>query len=134
MAKRLENKPEDWASVIGLPDAWDKRNIQALITTFENTHFNLPTSDEPGSPTIPITGKQWIVQEVKDARKQHELEGSDGSDFGLKSKQSDMRIICAIPRPLHAKLLEAYPTIFRDVKMHLWFARNFPQFKVPRKI
>jgi hypothetical protein len=134
MGKRLHEKPNDWVSIVGMPDALDKKNIEALIETFEKTVFNLPTGEEDDAPTIEVTGKEWIVNEVQDARKQHGLNENLGNDYGEKIKESELRIICALPRPLHAKLLEGYPNLFRDRKMHMWFAKNFKQFVVPRKL
>lgn len=126
MGKKLVDKPEDWSKIVGTPDSWDKKNIEALVRTFEKTTFDIP---EMGGK---ITGAQWIKSTVAEARQRHQVELNN--DYGLKSKQMDMRILTTVPRPLYMKLLEGYPTLFKDYKQHIWFAKNFSQFRIPRKI
>lgn len=132
MGKKVADR--GWAEIVGLPDAWDKKNIQALVNTFFNTVFKLPVSDEPGAKVIKVTGRQWAAEMLADARDKHGLNDVHSSDYGEKSKQMEMRIITSVPQPLYMKLLEGYPTLFKDTKQQLWFAKNFPEFKVPRRL
>lgn len=132
MAKKTADKTEDWSSAVGLPDAWDKRNIEALVRTFESTAFDVPTTDEKDGPTIRLTGKQWIKTTVQEARQRHQLEL--GNDYGVKSDKLQMRILTSVPKPLYMKLLQGYPTLFKDYKQHVWFAKNFSQFRLPKRI
>lgn len=127
---------ENWAEIVGMPDDWDKNNIQNLIKAFESVIFDLPVSDNDEDGTIRVSGRQWIINEVEDAKKQHGLDIPMTKDqqYGLKSKDSDMRILTAIPQPLWEKIREAYPTIFRDKKQYMWFVKNFPQFRLVSKI
>lgn len=132
MSKSLDNG--DWAKVVGLPDSWDKKNIEALVKTFANTTFTVPIGDE-GSPTITMTGAQWIKDGLAEARERHQIDGNlKGNEYGLKDKQTDTRVLCTVPKPLQMKLMQGYPTLFKDKKHLLWFVKNFPMFRVPRKV
>lgn len=132
MSKSLDNG--DWAGVVGSPDNWDKKNVEALVKTFANTTFTVPIGDE-NSPTITITGAQWIRDGQAEARERHQIDGSlKGNEFGLKDKQTDTRVLCTVPKPLQMKLVQGYPTLFKDKKHLLWFVKNFPCFRIPRKI
>lgn len=117
---------------MGNLDSWDKKNIQALVDTFNQTTFTLPVSDEPNAPKIKITGKEWAQQGLEESRKRHQLEV--GNDYGEKSKKMDMRIMTSVPFPLRRKLMQGYPALFSDYKQQIWFAKNFPMFRVPKKI
>ena len=130
MGKKIDNGK--WAQVVGSPDAWDKKNIQALVDTFNQTTFTLPVSDEPNAPTIKITGKEWARMGLEESRQRHQLEL--GNDYGVKSDKLEMRVMTSVPFPLRRKLMQGYPALFSDYKQQLWFAKNFPAFRVPRKI
>lgn len=131
MSKKLSS--DNWSKAVGAPDAWDRKNIEALVKTFEATTFDVPTTDEKDGPTIKLTGKQWIHTTVQEARQRHQLD-DPSNDYGIKSKQMQMRILTSVPRPLYMKLLQGYPTLFKDYNQHVWFAKNFHQFRLPRKI
>lgn len=135
MSKKLTDV-DNWSDVVGMPDEWDKKNIQALVDLFYATTFDIPTSDAKNAPMEKITGKQWTEDMLQDARMRHGLDGPNDKegDYGLKSKNMDMRIMCTVPFPLYKKLLDGYPTLFKDYKHQLWFAKNFPMFRIPKKI
>lgn len=134
MSRKLDENT-DWSKVVGLPDEWDKKNIMALVETFSKTTFTVPTTDEKDGPTITITGAQWIKEGLQEARERHQIDGNlKGNKYGEKAKDMDMRVMTSIPKPLHMKLMEGYPTILKDKKQLMWFVKNFPMFRVPRKI
>jgi len=125
LGKRIAEGPEDWSKIIGDPDDWDKKNLMALINKFA-----VQTFDVEGTK---ITGKAWIELEVADARRSHGLDGTQpGNDVGKKTK--DMHVYSAIPTPLHNAIQQSYPTIFRDKKHYYWFLKNFPMFRITRKV
>ncbi len=131
MAKKLDDSK--WSDIVGMPDSWDKKNIQALVDTFSKTTFTIPGDD--GEPSITITGAEWIRQGLIEARERHQTEGTlKGNDFGVKSKDMDMRVMCTVPKPLQMKLIQGYPSLFKDKKHLLWFARNFKMFTIPKRI
>lgn len=133
MSKSLVNEGTDWSSIVGNLDEWDKKNIQSLVDTFSKTTFTIPGDD--GEPTITITGAQWIKQGLIEARERHQIDGNlKGNNFALKSKDMDMRVMCTVPKPLQMKLMEGYPTLFKDKKHLLWFVENFKMFRIPNKI
>lgn len=115
------DRPDHWSDIIGMPDDWDKKNLQNLIGNFYKEKFEIKEG------TV-VTGKQWTKLEVEDARKQHQQDGK--AEHGVKIKNTEMRIGTAIPNILWKRIEEAYPTIFRDVDHLNWFITNFPEFKV----
>lgn len=129
---RNDDKPEHWSDIVGMPDEWDKQNITNLINTFKVTPFTFTKDD---GTTYKRTGAQWIKAEVADSKRQNQTEGVGeiSNPFGVKSKDSDMRIGTAIPRLLWHEIQEAYPTMFRDTKHYTWFVKNFPEFRVTAK-
>lgn len=134
MSKKIV-EDNDWSKIVGQPDQWDKENIQALVNTFSKTTFTIPIGDEEDSPTITITGAQWIKQGLEEARERHQITGSlKGNEYGLKDKQTDTRVMTTIPKPLQMKIMEGYPTLLKDKKHLMWFCKNFPQFRVPIKL
>ena len=103
---------------IGMPDDWDKRNIQRLINNFEQRH--------PGLNAQSVASARWEYDNVVDRLKV--------GDFNIKSKQLEMRHLVTM-HPLFAKELEAsYPGIFRFKEHTVWFAKNFEKFRVAKRI
>lgn len=133
MTKKIHDKPDHWSAIVGMPDAWDKENLTNLINKFKRRKFSFEAAD--GTIKV-VTGKQWITSEVVDARKSHQTSGVGEitNPYGLKVKDSDMRIGTAIPKDLWLEIEEAYPTIFRDKKHMTWFLKNFPEFRVASKV
>lgn len=129
MAKRVANNPNHWSDIVGMPDAWDKKNLTALINKFKKQKF---TSVIPGYKKV-VTGDTWIKMCVAQAREAH---GADDkfNDYNLKSKDSDMRAITTMPPFLQFMIAEAYPTLFKDKAHSLWFAKNFPEFRISKKL
>ena len=127
MGKRLREKPEHWSDVVGMPDDWDKKNLQALIKKFNRRRFNVEGHI--------ISGKALIDLCREEAKRSHQLDGSGAiaNPHGIKSKESGARVRMSLPIVLEREITEAYPTIFRDTQHHEWFFKNFPQFRVASK-
>jgi hypothetical protein len=103
---------------IGMPDDADKRNIQRLINKFEKAF--------PGLNDLSVASARWEYDNVVDR--------NAVGDFNVKSKQLDMRHMVTM-HPAFAKELEkSYPGIFRYEDHTVWFAKNFPQFRVAKRI
>jgi|DEB19_MinimDraft_3_1074340.scaffolds.fasta_scaffold90510_2 hypothetical protein len=103
---------------IGMPDEWDKRNIQRLINNFEQRY--------PGLNAQSVAAARWEYDNVVDRLKV--------GDFNVKSKQLEMRHLVTM-HPQFAKELEvSYPGIFRFKEHTIWFAKNFEKFRVAKRI
>ena len=103
---------------LGMPDEWDKKNIQRLINNFEKRH--------PGLNRASVASARWEYENVVDKLAV--------GDFNVKSKQLDMRHLVTM-HPLFAKELEkSYPGIFRFPEHTIWFAKNFGQFRIAKRI
>lgn len=102
---------------IGMPDALDKENIKRLIRKFDEEH--------PGLNQESVAAARWEYENLVD---------KSAGDFNIKSKDSDLRHLVTM-HPLFAKELEeGYPGIFRWPEHTIWFAKNFPEFRVARRI
>jgi hypothetical protein len=143
MGKRLVNTPNDITQVVGTPDDWDKKNIETLINTFKKTVFpiTLPSTNEMAphlrGKVVRISGAQWIKEVVTGARKYHDQAAKQSladtnNKYNLKSKDSELRAVCAIPIPLELKLREGYPTLLQGKHLR-WFLVNFPEFRTSRE-
>lgn len=132
MPKRNHEKPEHWSDIVGMPDQWDKKNLTNLINKFKRQNFTF--TDKTGKKHV-ASGAVWIKYEVADSKKSHELGGVGeiANPFGVKSKDSDMRVATAMPNELHRLIQETYPTLFKDKKHFGWFVKNFPEFRVTAK-
>jgi len=128
--KRVQDNPDHWSDIVGMPDEWDKENIRRIIKNFSEEKFSF--TEEDGSVTT-MTGEAWIVSEVEDAKESHRQGLDPINEHGLKSKDSDMRVATAMPNVLWARISEAYPTLFKDRKHLTWFVKNFKMFQVPNK-
>jgi hypothetical protein len=124
-----DEAPDHWSQIVGMPDDWDKKNLTNLINTFKKKTFTFTDAKGVKRST---SGAAWIKYEVEDAKRSHQLDGAGtiANPFGVKSKESDMRITTAMPNELHREISESYPTIFRDKKHHSWFVKNFPEFRI----
>lgn len=125
MSKRLRDKDVGWKDVIGMPDQWDKKNLQICINNFMKEKFKMPNGQV-------ITGAQWAKLELEDAKKQHEADDTF-NEFGVKIKDSELRIGTAMPNVLWQRLSDTAPTLFTDKEHFNWFIKNFPQFKVAKR-
>lgn len=108
---------ENWSAVVGMPDAFDKKNIQSLIRAYEATF--------PGR-----------IKSIVDAEREDEKAEGHGGTFDpylMKNKGSEMRKVLVMPAELVQELKTGYPTIFTDRKHFAWFVKNFPQFMVADK-
>ena len=65
MTKRLHDNPDHWSDIVGLPDDWDKKNIEALIKKFERRKFAVEGHV--------ISGKTLIDLCVAEAKRAHQL-------------------------------------------------------------
>ena len=124
MAKRIEQAPEHWSDATGLPDSWDKKNIETLIRNFEKRKFTVEG--------FVISGKKLIQLCVAEARRAHQLDGHNVmfNPRGVKSKEIDARVRLSLPTVLESEISLAYPAMFKDDAQHEWFIKNFPQFKI----
>lgn len=121
--RRLYDTPDNWSDLVGMPDDWDKRNIQALIRNFEHEKFMVKGQV--------ITGKQLINAVVATARwKQEQTTNAFNRKTGVRDKDSGYRTELSLPTILLNRILEAYPVMLRDDRQYNWFVKNFPQFKV----
>lgn len=124
MSKRLRDKPEHWSETVGMPDDWDKKNIRALLDKFYRRKFTIEGRA--------ISGKTLIQLCVAEAKRDHGLDGHNAlqNPFGVKSKESDLRVRLAIPVVLESEISLAYPAMFKDDAQHEWFIKNFPEFRI----
>lgn len=124
MAKRIEKAPEHWSDATGMPDDWDKKNIEALIRNFEKRKFKVEG--------FVISGKRFIQLCVAEAQRAHQLDGINAlsNKNGMKSKDIEARVRLSLPTVLEAEISLAYPAMFKDNAQHEWFIKNFPQFRV----
>lgn len=122
--KRIEKTPGHWSDVTGLPDSWDKKNIETLIRNFEKRKFKV---DE-----FIISGKRLIELCVAESKRAHQLDGHNAifNPRGVKSKESDARVRLSLPIVLEQEISLAYPAMFKDDAQHEWFIKNFPQFRI----
>ena len=124
MAKRVQKEPDHWSEIVGMPDQWDKKNIQAIINNFKRRKFVVEGQV--------ITGKIFIDLEVADAKRMHQSE--DGfNPYNIKAKGTESRAVMAMPIELDKIIKEAYPTMFRDKNHFSWFIKNFPEFRIASK-
>ncbi len=125
MAKRLEKKPDHWSDIVGMPDEFDKKNIQTIINNFKRQKFNVEGAM--------ITGKMFIELEVADAKRMHQAE-SGWNPYNMKAQETESRAVIAMPIPLDMIIKEAYPTMFRDTKHFGWFMKHFgKEFQIAEK-
>lgn len=124
MAKRIEKAPEHWSDATGMPDDWDKKNIEALIRNFEKRKFKVED--------FIISGKKFIQLCVAESRRAHQLDGINAlsNKHGMKSKAIEARVRLSLPTVLEAEISLAYPAMFKDNAQHEWFIKNFPQFRI----
>jgi len=108
---------KDYASIVGMPDEADKRNIEFIIRLYE--------SKFPGD----------IAERVR-IEKRNEFENAGGrvSKFLIKNEESQLRKVLILPPGLDATIKDSYPTMFTDKAHFHWFVLNFPQFRVAEKI
>lgn len=123
--RRLKDKPDHWSKIVGMPDEWDRKNLQTIINNFKKRKFKVEG--------IVITGKTFIELEVADARRMHGYDDT-GNPENVKAVDSDSRAVMAMPRELDSIIQEAYPTMFRDKAHFFWFIHHFPEFKIARVI
>jgi hypothetical protein len=111
-----------------MPDEWDKKNLTTLINKWKRQKFTF--EDNKGKKHI-VSGSEWIKAAVADARIAHEVKSNE---FAVKSKDSDMRVSVTMPPLLQQEIIDGgYPTLFKDMKHHEWFYKNFPEFRVASK-
>ncbi len=131
MAKRLHDNPNHWSDIVGMPDSVDEENIRTIINNFRRQKFSF--TDKQGNTQV-ISGERWIVLAIKDAKRSHDQEHNVWNPKNIKIKETEMRALLAMPPPLDAIISEAYPTMFRDKKHTLRFAKKFPQFMIAQEL
>lgn len=122
--KRIEKTPGHWSDVTGLPDSWDKKNLETLINNFSKRKFKVED--------FTISGKRLIELCVAESKRAHQLDGHNAifNPRGVKSKESDARVRLSLPIALEQEISLAYPAMFKDDAQHEWFIKNFPQFRI----
>lgn len=108
-----------------MPDEWDKKNLQTCIDNFMREKFKMPNG-------VVISGRQWAKLELEDSKRQHQSD-DNSNQFGVKIKDSEMRIGTAMPNELWQRLSDTAPTLFTDKEHFAWFIKNFPQFRVSQR-
>lgn len=112
----MKNK-SNWSEVVGMPDAFDKKNIMTLIQTYEQT--------------FPGKIKYLVEEEKREEREQGH--GGTFDPYLMKNKGSEMRKVIVMPAELVQELKTGYPTLFSDRTHFQWFVTNFPMFRVADK-
>ena len=105
MARKLykDGEKPGMKDVVGMPDDWDKRNIQTIINNYHSKH------------------PQDIPRAIAQGR---ELAGM-GPNARPKENKVMGTPVLELPAELHLTIEAAYPTMFR-AKDHLaWFKKNF---------
>lgn len=110
----MTQKTKDYSKAVGMPDDWDIKNIQSLISKYERAF--------PGE----------IDAAIAEAKESQEYAYNDFS--ATPNKNSTMRHCLVLPAGLHMLIKEAYPTMFKDKKHRHWFMKKFRKFTVPKKI
>lgn len=100
---------KDIGDAIGMPDATDKKNIRALIDSFEKKN--------PG-----------MIKEVRDEARIRLAEM--GRSDAVVDKLSGRRYALEIPEPLHQAIENYIPTIFRSKRHFQWLRTNFKELFV----
>lgn len=139
MSKRLRDKGDGWKDVVGMPDDWDKQNVQTCIDNFSRRRFRecevYSIDHKTECDHLPtITGKKWIELSVKASRKDAQLGLNPFNEYGMKNKESEGRLVSSMPVTLYNELSDTMPTVFRDKEHFSWFIKNFKRyFMVPDK-
>lgn len=138
MARRLRNKDDGWKDVVGMPDEWDKQNVQTCINNFMKKKFKacevFDTDEHECNHQPNISGKAWITECVRQTRHYTDVGMDPFNEFGIKNLESDARIVSSIPTALWNELADTMPTVFRDKDHFGWFVSNFKHyFLVPNK-
>lgn len=106
----------DLTSVRGLPDEWDRKNIQSLIDVYDNVHpFPDPESID------------MLTRGIRLKRKRQQI---DYNDFNELGKETALRHTLSIPSSLLAEIKKGYPNIIKDKLQYRWFLKKFPRFRV----
>jgi len=114
---------------LGMPDEQDKANIQRLINEFNQ----LDVFCEVHGYAHKNPNACYVKHAIWETYESGLIDSSVG-DYNVKSKDLDMRHIVTM-HPVFARELEkGYPGIFRYKEHTDWFANNFKQFRVARKI
>lgn len=109
-----KGKKELGKDITDMPDAWDVKNIQTLIDTYEKAY--------PGR----------LGRMAQDYKVELALSGRS-KDYGLISKDSDMRTAFWLPEDLQQVIEAAYPSLWTNKRHLAWFVKNFPIFRTAPK-
>lgn len=140
MSRRLRDKDYGWKDVIGMPDQWDKKNLTVLINNFMKEKFAICLEHQAVNKCKPpecrsvklMTGAQWAKAELEDSKKQNQSDDVF-NPYGIKIKDSELRIGTAMPNVLWQRISDTAPTLFTDKDHYAWFIKNFPMFKVSQR-
>lgn len=98
MPKRTTDDKYSWKDAVGMPDEWDRQNIQTIINNYHHKH----------PQDIPRAIKQG--REAPDTEKGNSVMGKH---------------VLELPAGLYATIEKAYPTMFHDKDHLAWFKKNF---------
>lgn len=105
--KKLSKK-ELGKNTNGNPDEWDYKNLKVLIDSYNKAY--------PGR----------LKKMAEDYRTEYRLSGRN--EFGVVSKDSDMRFAMWMPADLQGVIEAAYPSFWVNKKHMAWFISKFPIF------
>lgn len=97
---------QDVGDAVGMPDADDKRRLEAIIRKYEKNN----------------PGEIAFHRDTAKARMDNE--------FAVVDKSSNRRYLFELPPKLHADIEAYIPTIFRSKKHFAWFCKNFPKLRI----
>jgi hypothetical protein len=93
----------------GNPDKWDYENLKKLIDTYDKAF--------PGR----------LKKMKEDVMIEAALSGRT-KDYGVISKDSDMRVGFWLPEDLQQVIERGYPSFWTNKKHAAWFIKKFPLF------
>ena len=130
MGKLSKTAGDKYNSGIGfMPDAQDKRNIQNLIDTFNqlDVYCEIHERKHKDPNACYVRNAIWETYESG-------MTDKSVGDFNVKSEGMDMRHMVTMHPAFAEELEKAYPGIFKYTEHTIWFAKNFPRFRVARRI
>lgn len=109
-----KSRKEIGKEIGGNPDEWDQKNLQRLIDTYEKAF--------PGR-----------LKRMKEDERVEAALSNRTKDFGVISKESDLRVAFWMPEDLQEVIERGYPSLWTNKKHIAWFLKRFPLFKRSEK-
>lgn len=101
---RREMSRKDVAKAVGMPDEWDRQNIETIIKNYDRMY--------PGQ-----------IKALRDEARANHIETSSG--IILSGKEANRRLVLTLPIPLLRDIEESYPAMFTSRDHFNWFCKNF---------